>query len=342
MSHGPHHGPPVSPGPGLDPHDDDRIPSYLSWAQFIVTALLLGAIGSLAYMAGFTSSKGGHGEGAGTKVVAASADIHVLMDPTPEMVADGKVLFAINCASCHGTAGAGDGAAAAALNPKPRNFSTGEGWKFGSGVARIARTLTEGSPGTGMAAFQTIPMPERIALAHFVRSLNPKPEADKQADLDWLGVGSPGSAAPAGGAAAPGGPPVAGPTISLEKAMAALAEAPPEPGAVTARAPEDVGEGARLYQARCSSCHGMAGQGGIPVRMLGSAPYAHVVTRSFGDAGSAGVANPALFERHVIQGLPGGMMPGNGDLSRSSLRELFEYTQTLRARQEAASRGRSS
>ena len=29
------------------------------------------------------------------------------------------------CASCHGLTGAGDGAAAAALNPKPANFATG-------------------------------------------------------------------------------------------------------------------------------------------------------------------------------------------------------------------------
>jgi mono/diheme cytochrome c family protein len=345
MSHGPHHGPPVSPGsgPGHDPHDD-RIPSYLSWAQFIVTALVLGAIGSLAYVAGFTSSKGGgHGEGGAPKAAtAASADIHVLMAPTPEMVAEGKTLFTVNCASCHGMGGAGDGAAAAALNPKPRNFTSGDGWKFGSGVARIARTLTEGSPGTGMAAFQAIPMPERIAIAHYVRTLNPKPDPDKQGDLDWLGVGAPGSAPAGGAAAAGGGPPVAGPTIPIEKAMAALAEAPSAPGSVTGGGAEDAGEGARLYQARCASCHGLSGQGGVSVRMLGSAPYAHVVTRSFGDAASAGVSNPALFERHVIQGLPGAMMPGNGDLSRGSLRDLFEYTQTLRARQEAASRGRSS
>ncbi len=30
------------------------------------------------------------------------------------------------CASCHGPSGKGDGVAAAALNPKPRDFSTGD------------------------------------------------------------------------------------------------------------------------------------------------------------------------------------------------------------------------
>ncbi len=35
----------------------------------------------------------------------------------------GKALFAQICAACHGTAGKGDGAAAAALNPKPRDLT---------------------------------------------------------------------------------------------------------------------------------------------------------------------------------------------------------------------------
>lgn len=35
----------------------------------------------------------------------------------------GKTSYLANCASCHGPEGAGDGPVAAALNPKPRNFS---------------------------------------------------------------------------------------------------------------------------------------------------------------------------------------------------------------------------
>ncbi|HET9951657.1 MAG TPA: c-type cytochrome [Candidatus Eisenbacteria bacterium] len=323
--------------------DDDKIPNYLSWAQFVVTAVILGAIGSLAYMAGFTSSKGHGGAAdstAAASATAATADVSALIVETPELIAQGKAVFQVNCVTCHGTGGHGDGAAAAALNPKPRNFTSDQGWKYGSGVARIARTLTEGSPGTAMAAFQTIPMPDRIALAHYVRSLNPNPDADKQADLDWLGVGKPGAAA--GGAAAAAAAPVAGPTIPIEKALALLAVAPPKPGAVTATTSEDTGEGARLFAARCASCHGAAGQGGIRVRMLGSAPYAYVETRSLGDAAGDWYSNQASFDRHVLEGLPGGMMPGNGDLSRGSLRELYSFTQSLRARQEAAGRGRSS
>jgi mono/diheme cytochrome c family protein len=332
MSHGPHHEP-----------DDDRIPAYLTWAQFIVTAILLGAIGTLAYLAGLNSGKGGHEPAPGAAApAAASADLGALMTETPELTAKGKALFQVNCVTCHGATGAGDGAASVALNPKPRDFTSDRYWKFGSGVARIARTLSEGSPGTAMAAFQAIPMADRIALAHYVRSLNPNPEPDKQADLDWLGIGAPGGGGAAGGAASAAAQPVPGPTIPIEKALALLAESVPVAGKVTEPLAEDVGEGARLYASRCASCHGGAGQGGIRVRMLGSAPYAYVVTESLGRPRGDWATNSASFDRHVTQGLPGAMMPGNGDLSRASLRELYSYTQTLRARQEAAVRGRSS
>jgi mono/diheme cytochrome c family protein len=40
--------------------------------------------------------------------------------------AAGKSTFETLCATCHGTTGKGDGPAGAALNPPPRDFSTGD------------------------------------------------------------------------------------------------------------------------------------------------------------------------------------------------------------------------
>ncbi len=46
------------------------------------------------------------------------------LPPTPDNIAKGKDLFVGSCAPCHGMSGAGDGPAAAALNPKPADFET--------------------------------------------------------------------------------------------------------------------------------------------------------------------------------------------------------------------------
>jgi len=39
--------------------------------------------------------------------------------------ADGAQAYKLNCSTCHGPEGKGDGIAAASLNPKPANFATG-------------------------------------------------------------------------------------------------------------------------------------------------------------------------------------------------------------------------
>ncbi len=89
---------------------------------------------------------------------------------TPELLEKGRVSFKLNCASCHGERGQGDGVSAKALDPKPRNFAAGR-FKYGAKPAQIFATLGKGIPGTAMIAFTQLPEEERWALAYYVSEL---------------------------------------------------------------------------------------------------------------------------------------------------------------------------
>jgi mono/diheme cytochrome c family protein len=47
------------------------------------------------------------------------------LDMSPQNIALGKATYLETCAPCHGAGGKGDGPAAAALNPKPRDHTNG-------------------------------------------------------------------------------------------------------------------------------------------------------------------------------------------------------------------------
>jgi len=98
----------------------------------------------------------------------------------------GKAAFAVNCMACHGEKGAGDGPGAAALNPKPRNFTT-DPFKQGDTPDAVFKTIGGGVPGTAMVAFAHLGEDDRWALAHWVLELRkagkpapPAPAADKK------------------------------------------------------------------------------------------------------------------------------------------------------------------
>ena len=89
---------------------------------------------------------------------------------TPELIEQGKATYAIYCIACHGERGAGDGSAAARLDPRPRNFSA-EKFRQGESVSQIFATLGKGVPGTAMVKFTNLPEADRWALAWYVLDL---------------------------------------------------------------------------------------------------------------------------------------------------------------------------
>ena len=101
--------------------------------------------------------------------VAPAAD-KAKKNPLPggaQAVEAGKKVAQVNCVSCHGAGGKGDGAAAVALNPKPADWtskrvqdeSDGElFWKISTG--RVA-----------MPSWRHLPENDRWAVIHYIRSL---------------------------------------------------------------------------------------------------------------------------------------------------------------------------
>jgi mono/diheme cytochrome c family protein len=103
-----------------------------------------------------------------------------------QLIAKGKDIFKTNCSSCHGDNGMGDGPSGAALNPKPRNFTSLNGWTNGSKVSQIYKTLQEGIVKNGMASYRYLPAEDRFSLAHFIRTLSNGQPVDSPEELQQL------------------------------------------------------------------------------------------------------------------------------------------------------------
>ncbi len=165
-------------------------------------------------------------------------DLDDAFQSTPKAVAQGEKLFQANCVACHGPAGQGNGPAAVAFNPKPRNFTSPNGWTNGYTIADIYRTLSKGVAGTGMASYDTLTPMDRFALAHYVQSLghfdHGQDTPQQIASLDKEFSLSKGSETPSK---------VAVPTVM--KHMASDYKRPP---AIPMPPPEDDSQGARLVR----------------------------------------------------------------------------------------------
>jgi len=87
----------------------------------------------------------------------------------PEAVTQGASLYKLNCETCHGIQGYGDGPAANSLDPHPVNLvelssSSADDFLFWK--------ISIGSPGTSMAAWSNILTDEQIwQVITFIRSL---------------------------------------------------------------------------------------------------------------------------------------------------------------------------
>jgi len=127
---------------------------------------------SLVITANVEAKKGG---------IMPAIDLGIISSPTDNIVSNGKVLYKTNCASCHGDEGHGDGLAAVALNPAPRDFRNSEGWTNGRDFNNIFKTLQKGIPGTGMIAYEFLAVEDLISIIHYLRTLADYPPITEEA-----------------------------------------------------------------------------------------------------------------------------------------------------------------
>lgn len=92
---------------------------------------------------------------------------------------NGRQLYALNCKSCHGENGLGDGVLSAGLDPAPTNFHEPDKAN-GLSPFQAYNTIRLGVNGTGMRAFDELSDDEIWDLAFYVLSL---PHSAKEIDL---------------------------------------------------------------------------------------------------------------------------------------------------------------
>jgi mono/diheme cytochrome c family protein len=102
----------------------------------------------------------------------------------PTGVDDGRghMVYAANCASCHGPDGRGDGPGAASLLPAPTDLSAHE-----YTTARVADALWNGVDGTAMPAWRDHPVGDLAAVVRVVHGFHARQDADVPETLVGLG-----------------------------------------------------------------------------------------------------------------------------------------------------------
>ena len=99
----------------------------------------------------------------------------VVLDMSSVNVAKGKACYQANCAVCHGSGGKGDGPAAVAMTPKPRNHCNGD-YMDKLSNEHICNVIKMGGATYG---FPTMPAQPQLsdgdvkAVVAFIRTLSP-------------------------------------------------------------------------------------------------------------------------------------------------------------------------
>jgi mono/diheme cytochrome c family protein len=105
---------------------------------------------------------------------------------TLEHLKQGQQIYQTQCVQCHGTSGDGNGPAAAAMYPKPRDYRRGifkfTSTRYGAKPLRgdLVQTVQRGIRGTSMPSFRLLPANDIEAVVDYVLVLTHRGELEEQ------------------------------------------------------------------------------------------------------------------------------------------------------------------
>lgn len=102
----------------------------------------------------------------------------------PPDLARGAVIYAAQCASCHGATGAGDGTLAATLEPKPIAFTDAERASARSLMA-LYQVVSQGVSGTAMPGFAALSEEDRWAVAFYIGTMSNNSAMRERGKQHW-------------------------------------------------------------------------------------------------------------------------------------------------------------
>ncbi len=232
--------------------------------------------------------------GAALSIRGGGPDAQAAAAPSP--ASSGKVVYERHCATCHGASGQGDGPAAPFLNPRPRDFTTGQ-YKLRTTEdgslptdEDLARSVREGLPGSAMPAWKGLLSDADVAAAvGYIKSFSPR-FATEQPRVVKLGA-------------------------SVETT------------------PQSVSRGRRAYEElQCGGCHGTDGRGKDAVLNEFEDDQQHPLRATDLTAPWTfhGGSTPRDIYLRFRTGMPGTPMPSFADVtSEASMWDLANYVASL-------------
>lgn len=235
----------------------------------------------------------------------------------------GLALYQKNCAICHGENGDGQGKFAYLMNPRPRDFRSGD-FKLATTQNQVPsdedllRTISRGMPGSAMPPWSHLPRADLEAIVGTLRAFHVD---ETRAQLAQQVVDE--SITPA----------QAEQMLSQRTRPGARLVIPPEPEFDSVR----WFRGRSVYLEACASCHGVEGHP-VPEAVKFDAEGYPVPPRSFVNGIFKGGSEGHQLYARIIKGLKGTPMPGyEGAYSDDEVWDLIHYVQSL-AREGAQER----